>query len=126
MVHKRTNWRGSNNDGGRYGWAWKKTRLRILKRDNYQCQCKDCKCLPRPLVANEVDHIIPIASGGTDEDSNLQAINKDCHKRKTKLDEGMSPSYGADINGIPLDPNHPWYEARKKEMEELKRKHKAK
>lgn len=33
--------------------------------------------------ANEVDHIIPKFKGGTDDLSNLMAINSECHKRKT-------------------------------------------
>ena len=36
--------------------------------------------------ANEVDHIIPLAKGGTDELRNLQAINAECHRRKTAAD----------------------------------------
>lgn len=31
----------------------------------------------------EVDHIINIAEGGTDDDSNLQALCIPCHKAKT-------------------------------------------
>jgi len=34
-------------------------------------------------LAHEVDHITPLANGGTDSLDNLQAINSDCHKRKS-------------------------------------------
>lgn len=34
-------------------------------------------------MANEVDHIIPLSLGGTDDEDNLRAINKECHKKKT-------------------------------------------
>lgn len=37
-----------------------------------------------PAVA--VDHIVPKAEGGTDEDENLQAICKRCHKLKTEAE----------------------------------------
>jgi len=37
-----------------------------------------------PLVAHEVDHIIPKAQGGTDDPGNLRAINRDCHRAKTQ------------------------------------------
>lgn len=47
------------------------------------CQCDDCKTRLVPLPAHEVDHITPLATGGTDDPDNLQAINKDCHRRKT-------------------------------------------
>lgn len=67
-----------------YGTAWDKLRLTILKRDNYLCQCKYCKAEGRVSVAHHVDHVIPKEQGGTDDPSNLQAINKDCHERKTQ------------------------------------------
>lgn len=47
------------------------------------CQCDNCKARPVPLPAHEVDHIIPLAAGGTDDPDNLQAINRDCHRAKT-------------------------------------------
>ncbi|WP_247360100.1 HNH endonuclease signature motif containing protein [Ralstonia pseudosolanacearum] len=34
-------------------------------------------------LATEVDHIVPKARGGTDDDDNLQAINVECHRAKT-------------------------------------------
>ena len=36
--------------------------------------------------ATEVDHIIPRDKGGTDEESNLQAMCKPCHSRKSVKD----------------------------------------
>jgi 5-methylcytosine-specific restriction protein A len=30
-----------------------------------------------------VDHVLNKAEGGTDEDGNLQAINRECHRIKT-------------------------------------------
>ena len=35
-------------------------------------------------MADEVDHIVPLSQGGTDEDTNLRAIHHDCHKVKTQ------------------------------------------
>ncbi|WP_392552913.1 HNH endonuclease signature motif containing protein [Orbus wheelerorum] len=66
-----------------YGTAWDKLRGRILKRDKYLCQCEECKRFHFIKPATEVDHIIPKAHGGNDSLSNLRAINKECHKRKT-------------------------------------------
>lgn len=74
--------RGSRQSRG-YGAEWDKTRLQILKRDNYLCQCADCKAKDRIRPASQVDHIINKAAGGTDDPSNLQAINALCHKIKT-------------------------------------------
>lgn len=64
-------------------------------RDGYLCQCKDCQAKPVPLIATEVDHIIPRSQGGTDDHSNLRAINGDCHRKKTQAEarvgRGLKP-----------------------------------
>ncbi|GAA0493659.1 HNH endonuclease [Pigmentiphaga daeguensis] len=75
--------RGNRHQRG-YGTDWDRTRKRILARDGYLCQCEECQAEGRPLLATEVDHRIPKARGGTDDESNLRAINRDCHKRKTQ------------------------------------------
>lgn len=85
-----------------YGNAWDKTRLRILERDNYICQpCLRDKGIIHP--ANQVDHRIPKAKGGTDDDENLQSINDQCHKIKTAIENGakVRPTIGED--GWPID-----------------------
>lgn len=64
-----------------YGNAWDKLRLRILDRDKYLCQ--PCLRSGRPETAQQVDHIVPKAQGGTDDPANCQAICKTCHKAKT-------------------------------------------
>lgn len=63
----------------------------VLERDGGVCQCETCKLIDRVRLATEVDHIISKAEwlrihgslDGVDDDSNLQAINADCHKAKT-------------------------------------------
>lgn len=77
--------KGNTTERG-YGWRWQQLRKRVLARDGYLCQCEDCQKRPMPLVAHEVDHIIPKAEGGTDAPDNLRAINKDCHRRKTLME----------------------------------------
>lgn len=69
-----------------YGWAWQKLRKTILERDSYLCQ----HCLSQDIAttANQVDHIIPKAKGGTDDHDNLQALCKPCHDAKTIIDNG--------------------------------------
>lgn len=71
---------------GRGGRPWRRKRDRILARDCYQCQ--HCKRLGFVTIADEVDHIVNAAKGGTDDDSNLEAICSDCHKRKTQQESG--------------------------------------
>lgn len=89
-----------------YGAAWDKKRKRILERDGGLCRCQHCKAAGRILIASEVDHVISKARarkmGWTeeriDDESNLAAINSDCHKRKTAEEEGKTPrpTIGAD------------------------------
>lgn len=91
--------RTSRHERG-YGTQWDKTRLRILKRDNYLCQ--PCLAEGRIHTANEVDHRIPKAKGGTDDDDNLQAINHDCHVAKTTRENGGTPKRRYGLDGWPL------------------------
>lgn len=60
---------------------WKSLRSLVLQRDGYICQI--CKAHGRYIVATEVDHIVPLSQGGTNDIKNLQAICKKCHARKT-------------------------------------------
>lgn len=81
--------RGTRQQRG-YGAEWEAIRKRILARAGGLCECDDCRRLGRVRVAREVDHIVPKARGGTDDDDNLQAINRDCHKAKTLRERGAS------------------------------------
>jgi len=73
--------RGQSRHQRGYGSKWDVIRARILKRDRHICQ--ECLRNGKPVPASTVDHIIPKARGGTDEDSNLQALCWPCHKVKT-------------------------------------------
>lgn len=75
--------RGRSRHKRGYGSKWDKLRMIVLKRDRYICQCDECKSLGLVKDATHVDHIVAKAHGGLDDLSNLRAINKDCHKRKT-------------------------------------------
>lgn len=82
-LHQRPAWEGKGSGASRgYGYAWQRKRDRILKRDGYVCQDqRACNGLTR---ADEVDHIVPKAQGGTDSPDNLQAICRTCHAEKTR------------------------------------------
>lgn len=67
---------------GRGGRPWRRLRERILQRDSYVCQA--CAREGRVQIAHEVDHIVNIAAGGTDDPGNLEAICRDCHQKKTQ------------------------------------------
>jgi 5-methylcytosine-specific restriction endonuclease McrA len=62
-------------------WAWRKTRARILKRDNNRCRYCGAP-------ATTVDHIVPKSNGGSDHDSNLAAACRDCNNRKANSTTG--------------------------------------
>ena len=45
--------------------------------------CKSCLAKGLVTVTEEVDHIIPLSEGGTNDRDNLQALCRDCHQVKT-------------------------------------------
>ncbi len=97
--------RGTRHERG-YGYTWERVRLQVLKRDGSLCHCAECVATGRLRPAHEVDHIKPKAQNGTDDFSNLVAINKDCHKRKSMAEQGRPlrerPTIGLD--GYPVQP----------------------
>lgn len=64
------------------GWKLTKIRERILLRDNYTCQ----KC-GRVSLHLEVDHIVPLAAGGSYSELNLQSLCRGCHALKSAEEE---------------------------------------
>lgn len=91
-----------------YGTAWDKLRLIVLKRDNGLCQCDECQGGKLRLrVATEVHHIKPKSIGGQDDLSNLQSINKECHKRETAKQQGrkLKPKVRIGLDGWPIQSN---------------------
>ncbi|ECC6921930.1 HNH endonuclease [Salmonella enterica] len=83
--HRGTGWEsqraGRTNKQRGYGYTWTLLRERIMQRDNFICQ--PCRQQGIATPATAVDHIKPKAHGGTDDDSNLQAICEACHRMKT-------------------------------------------
>lgn len=77
-----------------WGHAERKRRTEILRAAGGRCQCQECKDLGRMLPAHEVDHIVPLADGGTDARENLQAINLNCHRRKTAAEAAARAGKG--------------------------------
>lgn len=64
---------------GRGGRPWRRLKAKIHLRDKYTCQC--CGVVTMEL---ELDHIVNIAQGGNDDESNLQSLCVPCHKEKTR------------------------------------------
>ena len=79
--------RARNRDRGRlsskergYDSAWRKNRLDYLRA--YPI------CVVCGQLATDVDHIVPLAKGGSNEWTNLQAMCHSCHAKKTVSQDG--------------------------------------
>lgn len=94
-------WSNESRHKRGYGAAWDKIRKTILERDKHMCQ--PCLRKGRPEIGNQVDHIKPKASGGTDDPDNLEAICGPCHKAKTARDNDKhyKPKLTTGIDGWP-------------------------
>lgn len=94
----RSNWPTESRHARGYGADWDKVRKLVLDRDGRLCQCSHCKAEGRTTLATEVDHVVSRAKAQAlgwskariEHQNNLQAINKDCHKRKTKEEQGAT------------------------------------
>lgn len=62
-----------------YGHAWRKRREEVLSEQPICAMCKR-------RFAEQVDHIMPLAAGGTHERENLQGLCVECHRVKTARD----------------------------------------
>lgn len=56
----------------------KRARFEVLRRDNYMCRY--CRSRDNPLT---IDHVTPVALGGSDDPSNLVACCRDCNIGKS-------------------------------------------
>ena len=82
------------------------TRKNIISKHNNQCAiCKNSKS----DIKFEIDHIKPLASGGTNDITNLQPLCKSCHKEKTRHEQedgeyvrifDTESSYNAEVTDI--------------------------
>lgn len=57
-----------------------KLRHAVFQRDNYRCV--ECGATNKETTL-EIDHIIPVAKGGTNDISNLQTLCKECNRAKS-------------------------------------------
>ena len=86
------------------GRAWATLRECVL---NEQPLCEHClDDYDKLTPATEVDHIDNDPTNNTRQ--NLASLCKPCHSRKTNAEMGHKVTWGCDVNGVSLDPNHPW------------------
>lgn len=98
-----------NREQAHYQTAdWRAKRERILIRDAFVC--RSCHRVVSGHEAN-VDHIVPLEDGGTDDDTNLQTLCRSCHGRKTRREQqrgGGGRACRAEEGGVvgtPLSPS---------------------
>lgn len=60
------------------GRSWQRKRESILLQTD--CMCAICKT----AQATEVDHIVPLEQGGSNDELNLQALCRKCHLEKSR------------------------------------------
>lgn len=67
-------------------------RERIRRRDNGLCQ----ECARRGLVSvgRDVDHIVPLWQGGSDDEANKELLCSPCHEAKTAREAAQRASGG--------------------------------
>lgn len=78
--------------------AWRKVRLFVLERDNYECRVRLPGCSE---VATVADHIVPYLQGGAWYDpNNLRASCVGCNARRSRGVTSEDPT--------PLPPSREW------------------
>lgn len=81
------------------GRALQARNLRIKQRDKYTCQA-----CGRVTEDGEVDHRISLASGGGEDDLNLQWLCRTpCHADKTARENGQRPKREVGEDGWPVE-----------------------
>lgn len=90
-----------------YGASWRRARDRYLKEHP---MCVYHQRIGQGVPASVVDHIIPHKQDKLlfwDVD-NWQALCASCHNSIKKIEENGGVSQWADVDGMPIDPNHFW------------------
>jgi hypothetical protein len=71
---------GKSNNEKRKDYLTKSIRHEVFKRDNFKC----CECgKNKDETSLEIDHIIPVSRGGSDELENLQTLCCACNRSKS-------------------------------------------
>ena len=78
------------------GRKWMAIREQALAKTQYRCA--ECLRNDKLSIACQVDHIIPLHKGGTDDLDNLEGLCAEHHRAKTAKDMGhkVKVTFGAD------------------------------
>lgn len=81
---------------GRRGVALRRRRLAA------EPLCRICKAEGRTTAATVPDHIVPLAKGGEDIDSNIRCLCDECHDRVTREEFGQRKRVDIGADGWPV------------------------
>jgi len=71
--------------------------------------CQACQAAGRgPVLATELDHVVPLHRGGPDTVANLAPLCARCHLAKTLRERGAEPRPAIGPDGEPIDPGPHW------------------
>ena len=82
------------------GRKWMALIQKVKTRD--KGLCRHCLINGHVTLGTEVDHVKPIARGGTDALDNLQLLCGDCHESKTRADMGYKEQVEIGLDGWPV------------------------
>jgi 5-methylcytosine-specific restriction protein A len=72
-----------------------------LRRLQVEPLCRDCAAKNVIREATVPDHIVPLAHGGSDEDSNIRCLCAECHQARTAEQFGLRRTVGTGPEGWP-------------------------
>ena len=107
LAGQRSKWLLPSERAGLYGRQWQVARRLFLSSSPL---CRLCGQLGRTTAADVVDHIKPHRGDKTLfwDRANWQPLCKPCHDGAKQEQEKTGTLRGCDVNGLPLDPTHPW------------------
>lgn len=78
-------------------------RLRRMRKAHFQAQplCVICLEQGRVSAATELDHIVALVNGGTNDPENFQGLCEAHHLEKTRADLGWKPKPRVGLDGWP-------------------------
>lgn len=92
---------------------WKDLRKKVLWEEK---QCRRCEKRGVFSVPDTVNHIKPHRGDPVlfFDRENLEAVCAQCHGGLIQREEKSGHKIGCDLEGIPIDEEHPWRKERKK------------
>ena len=82
------------------GWKLQQQRKRLHAE---RPLCVACDERGVVTMGTELDHIVPVFRGGSNEDSNLQWLCTECHREKTAADCGTTYRAPVGVDGWPVN-----------------------